>query len=72
MQRLHVGPYHAEQPTVDAMHAYARENGFAIAGKHHEIYMSDPRRTAPEKLKTILRHPVAAMRVRSAATFTAD
>jgi hypothetical protein len=38
--------------------AFARENGYALAGKHHEIYLNDPRRTAPEKLKTILRHPV--------------
>jgi hypothetical protein len=67
LQRLHVGPYNAEQPTVDAMHAYARENGFTLASKHHEIYMSDPRRTAPGKLKTILRHPVVAMRASSAA-----
>lgn len=58
VQALHIGPWSEEQPTIERMHAFARENGFKIKGKHHEIYMSDPRRTAPEKLKTVLRQPV--------------
>jgi hypothetical protein len=58
VQILHVGPYGEEGPTIEKLHAFAHESGFTVAGKHHEIYMSDPRRTAPEKLKTILRHPV--------------
>lgn len=58
VQVLHVGPYAAEGPTMAKLAAFARENGCALAGKHHEIYLSDPRRTATEKLKTILRHAV--------------
>jgi len=58
VQMLHVGPYAAEGPTMDAMLAYAKERKLRFTGKHHEIYLSDPRRTKPEKLKTILRHPV--------------
>ena len=55
---MHIGPYNAEGPTLAKMYAFARENDLTLAGKHHEIYLSDPRRTAPEKLKTVLRHPV--------------
>ena len=58
VQVLHVGPYETEPPTIAAMHEYAYGQGCKLRGKHHEIYMGDPRRTAPEKLKTILRHPV--------------
>lgn len=58
VQFLHIGPYDQEQETIARMQAHAAENGYSFAGKHHEIYLSDPRRTAPEKLKTILRHPV--------------
>jgi len=58
VQILHVGPYAEEGPTIEKLHAFAHESGCTVAGKHHEIYMSDPRRTAPAKLKTILRHPV--------------
>jgi len=57
-QILHVGPYAEEAPTIDLMHAFIHEKGYELAGKHHEIYMSDPRRTKPERLKTILRQPV--------------
>lgn len=59
VQCLHVGPYSDEGPSIQALRKYAAEQGYSLAGKHHEIYLSDPRRTAPEKLKTILRHPVA-------------
>jgi hypothetical protein len=58
-QIMHVGPYDAEAPTIARMHAFIEENGYQPAGKHHEIYLSDPNRVAPEKLKTVLRQPVA-------------
>ena len=57
-QMLHVGPYSEEGPTIERLHAFIRNQGYDLAGKHHEIYLSDPRRVAPEKLKTILRYPV--------------
>lgn len=59
VQIMHVGPYAEEQPNIDKMHAFAAEQGLVQSGKHHEIYLSDPRRSAPEKLRTIVRHPVA-------------
>ena len=55
---MHVGPYSEEPRSLEKMYAFARENGYALRGKHHEIYLGDPRRARPEKLKTILRHPV--------------
>jgi hypothetical protein len=58
MQTMHIGPYTAEPATIEKMHTYAREKGYRLRGKHHEIYLGDPRRSAPEKLKTILRQPV--------------
>ena len=58
VQMLHVGPYDKEEDTVDQILAFATSEGFELHRKHHEIYLSDPRRVAPEKLKTILRHPV--------------
>lgn len=57
-QVLHLGPYAEEAPTIIRLHAFIEEQGFTPRGLHHEIYMSDPRRTAPEKLKTIIRQPV--------------
>lgn len=57
-QTMHIGPYAEEPATVKRMDDAAAAAGYTMHGKHHEIYMSDPRRTAPEKLKTILRHPV--------------
>jgi hypothetical protein len=59
IQMLHVGPYASEPATIDQMLAFAKANGLKFTGRHHEIYLSDPRRVKPEKLKTILRHPVA-------------
>ncbi len=62
VQMLHVGPYDAEPASVARMDAYLADNGYRSdfgERKHHEIYLGDPRKTAPEKLKTILRHPVA-------------
>jgi hypothetical protein len=58
VQMLHVGPYAAEAGTIGAMLEFAAANGFRFTGRHHEIYLSDPRRVRPEKLRTILRHPV--------------
>jgi hypothetical protein len=59
-QVLHRGPYADEGPTVAALHAFIAEQGYALTGTHHEIYLGDPRRTAPERLRTIIRQPVAA------------
>ena len=61
VQTLHIGPYRDEGPRIAAMHKFIDDQGYALRGKHHEIYMSDPRRTSPEKLKTILRHPVTKL-----------
>jgi hypothetical protein len=59
VQTLHVGPYDAEGPVLEAMHDdFIPEHGLRMTGRHHEIYLGDPRRTAPEKLRTILRQPV--------------
>ena len=62
VQMLHVGPYEREAETIEQMRAFAADKGLAFHGRHHEIYISDPRRVAPEKLKTILRMPVAELR----------
>ncbi len=59
VQALHVGPYSAEGPLIERMLAFAREQGLAPSGPHHEIYLSDPRRVPPARLRTILRQPVA-------------
>lgn len=60
VQMLHVGPYEAEHRTIALMRTHAEENGCSFRGRHHEVYLSDPRRVPPERLKTILRQPVAA------------
>ncbi len=57
-QVMHRGPFAAEQPTVQRLHAFVRERGYELRGRHHEIYLSDFNRTAPENLRTIVRHPV--------------
>lgn len=57
-QTIHVGPYDTVGTTVDAMYAWIAEHGYTPAGRYHEIYMSDPNRTAPEKLRTLCRVPV--------------
>ena len=57
-QILHLGPYAAERPTIERLHLFILEKGLAFAGPHHEIYISDPGRTAPAKTKTIVRQPV--------------
>jgi len=62
VQTMHIGPYATEPATIDRMKEYMKENSLqdnvGSNGKHHEIYMSDPRKAAPEKMKTVLRHPV--------------
>ena len=58
-QILHIGPYAHEGPTIVRLHAFIAEQGLEPAGKHHEIYLGDPRRAAPEKLRTIVRQPVS-------------
>ena len=58
-QIMHIGPYERVGESVAKLHQFMAENGCRPSGKHHEIYMSGPRRTAPEKLKTILRQPLA-------------
>jgi hypothetical protein len=59
-QVLHRGPYSTEGPTIEALHRFIADQGLALTGKHHEIYLGDPRRAAPEKLRTIIRQPVAS------------
>lgn len=62
VQTLHVGSFDEEGPALERMHhEFIPENGFQMRGKHHEIYFSDVRKTAPEKLRTILRQPVTRM-----------
>ena len=58
VQALHVGPYEDEGTTRDVMRLFAEKKGLKLHGAPHEIYLSDPRRVAAAKLKTILRHPV--------------
>ena len=61
-QVLHIGPYDTEAPTIARLHAFLAEQGFAFDGrrhKHHEIYLGDPRRADPEKLRTIIRQSYA-------------
>jgi len=57
-QVMHVGPYAAEGPTIERLRLFVEEQGYKLRGRHHEIYIGDPRRSAPEKLRTIIRHPV--------------
>jgi hypothetical protein len=58
VQALHVGPYEDEARTIERMRAFAASRDLALHGRHHEIYLSDPRRVPPDRLRTILRHPV--------------
>jgi hypothetical protein len=59
---MHIGPYATEPDTIEKMQTFMQENGcqdlVGLGGKHHEIYMGDPRHANPSKLKTVLRHPV--------------
>ena len=58
VQIMHIGPYASESESIAKLDALAREHGYNMVGKHHEVYLGDPRRAAPSKLKTVLRHPV--------------
>ena len=58
-QALHVGGYAAEHATIERIRIAAQEQGFTATGPHHEIYLSDPKRIAPERLRTLIRLPVA-------------
>lgn len=58
VQILHVGPYATEPETLAKIMAFCEANGYLQNGRHHEIYLSDPRKITPEKMKTILREPV--------------
>ena len=62
VQCMHIGSYDSEPETVELMHKFAAENGYKPdlneARLHHEIYLSDPRKCAPERLKTVIRHPI--------------
>lgn len=57
-QILHLGPFSDEGPTIEKLHRFIEAEGYERAGRHHEIYLSDFRRTAPERLKTIIRQPM--------------
>ena len=65
-QIMHIGPYTAEGPTIERLHNFIREKGYELRGKHHEIYLSDPRRSKPERLKTVIRQPITRV-IRSVA-----
>ncbi len=56
-QMMHIGPYADEGPNIARLHAFIAEQGGQLRGKHHEIYLSDVRRSAPEKLRTVIRQP---------------
>jgi len=58
-QIMHIGPFSEEGPTIEKVHSFIESSGCSRVGKHHEIYLSDMRRTAPEKWKTIVRQPMA-------------
>ena len=57
-QIMHLGPFSEEGPTIEKVHRFIEENGFKRTGKHHEIYLSDIRKAAPEKWKTVVRQPM--------------
>lgn len=57
-QVMHTGPYSEERPTIERLHAFIAQQGLIAHGLHHEIYLGDPRKTAPERLRTVIRQPV--------------
>ena len=57
-QIMHIGPFSEEGPTIEKLHKFIEASGYKLSGKHHEIYLSDIRRSAPEKWKTIIRQPM--------------
>ena len=58
VQIMHIGPYSTESETINALLEFMAENGLSVNGLHHEIYLSDPRKTEPSKMKTLIRYPV--------------
>ena len=58
-QIMHIGPFSEEGPTVEKVHTFIENSSKQLSGKHHEIYLSDIRRTAPARLKTIIRQPMS-------------
>ncbi len=58
VQVMHVGPYSTEPGTINSLMAFISDNGLSVSGLHHEIYLSDPRKTEPLKMKTLIRYPV--------------
>jgi hypothetical protein len=58
VQIMYLGPYAEEQPTIERIHSFVVEEGYSLRDKHHEIYIGDPRRTTPEKLRTVIRQPI--------------
>ena len=72
VQVMHIGPYAEEPTTIGALHAFIRANGYEFSGRHHEVYLSDPRKAKPETMKTIIRQPVTAAAHRCAATDTSS
>jgi hypothetical protein len=58
IQYVYIGAYANEGPTIALMHKFIQENGYQTNGKHHEIYLGDPRKIPPEKLQTIIRQPI--------------
>lgn len=57
-QVMHIGSYSTEHIAIEKLYTFMKEKGYEFAGKHHEVYLSDPRKTASEKLKTIIRQPI--------------
>lgn len=57
-QIMHIGPYADEAPTIEKLHQFIEDNGYELRDKHHEIYLSDPRRAKPENMKTVIRQPI--------------
>jgi len=57
-QTMHHGPFSEEGPTVERIHEFIRDNGYSRTGKHHEIYLNDMRKVAPERCRTVIRQPM--------------
>lgn len=55
---MHIGPFADEEQTLAKMERFSEAHGYIARGKHHEIYLTDPRKAAPEKMRTVLRQPV--------------
>jgi len=60
-QLMYIGPYSDEGPTIEKLHSFIKGKGYELRGKHHEIYLSDPNKSSPEKLKTVIRQPVKSV-----------